>query len=99
MSETTPVMTTDLDRLSERVEKAVALVQHLRDDRARMERERDDLARRLRETEQKLQGQDVGTLVSEVASLRRGQREWASERRDVASRIESLVRKLERLEA
>jgi predicted nucleic acid-binding Zn-ribbon protein len=98
MSETTPVMTTDLDRLSERVEKAAALVQQLRDDRARLERERDDLVRRLKENEQRLQGQDVAALMSEVATLRREQREWTSERRDVAARIETLVRKLERLE-
>jgi len=99
MSETTPVMTTDLDRLSERVEKAAALVQQLRDDRARLERERDELASRLKENEKKLQGQDVAALMSEVATLRREQREWTSERRDVASRIETLIKKLERLEA
>jgi len=99
MSETTPVMTTDLDRLSERVEKAAALVQQLRDDRARLERERDELASRLKENEKKMQGQDVAALMSEVATLRREQREWTSERRDVASRIETLIKKLERLEA
>lgn len=98
MSETAPLMTTDLDRLSERVEKAVALVQQLRDDRKRLERERDELAGRMKESEQKLQGQDVAALMTEVASLRREQREWTSERRDVASRIETLIKKLERLE-
>ena len=98
MSETTPVITTDLDRLSERVEKAAALVQQLRDDRTRLERERDELARRLKENEQKLQGQDVAALMTEVATLRREQREWTGERRDVASRIETLIKKLERLE-
>ena len=98
MSVTTPVMTTDLDRLSERVEKAAALVQQLRDDRTRLERERDELARRLKENEQKLQGQDVAALMTEVATLRREQREWTGERRDVASRIETLIKKLERLE-
>jgi chromosome segregation ATPase len=98
MNETTPVMTTDLDRLSERVEKAAALVQQLRDDRTRLERERDELARRLKENEQKLQGQDVAALMTEVATLRREQREWTGERRDVAARIETLIKKLERLE-
>ena len=98
MSDNTPVMTTDLDRLSERVEKAAALVQQLRDDRARLERERDELAARLRETEQKTRGQDVAALMTEVAALRREQREWTSERRDVAARVEALIKKLERLE-
>ena len=98
MNETTTVMQTDLDRLAERVEKAAALVQQLRDDRTRLERERDELARRLKDNEQKLQGQDVAALMTEVATLRREQREWTGERRDVASRIETLIRKLERLE-
>jgi len=97
MSETL-VMQTDLDRLSERVEKAAALVQQLRDDRARFERERDELTARVQEMEQKLQGQDVSALMQEVATLRREQREWQDERRDVASRIETLIKKLERLE-
>ena len=99
MSETTPVVTTDLDRLAERVEKAAALVQQLRDDRARLERERDDLARKLKESEQKHRGQDVAALMSEIATLKREQREWAGERREIATRVETLVKKLEKLEA
>ena len=99
MSETTPVVTTDLDRLAERVEKAAALVQQLRDDRARLERERDDMARKLRDTEQKLQGQDVAGLMGELTALKREQRVWAGERREIAARVETLVKKLERLEA
>jgi chromosome segregation ATPase len=98
MTETTQTMQTDLDRLSERVEKAAALVQQLRDDRTRLERERDEIARRLHELEQKLQGQDAGAMVHELSALKREQREWAGERRDVATRIESLVKKLEGLE-
>jgi chromosome segregation ATPase len=94
----TAIMQTDLDRLSERVEKTATLVQQLRDDRARFERERDELASRVQELEQKLQGQDVGALMQEVSSLRREQRDWQNERRDVAGRIESLLKKLERLE-
>lgn len=94
----TAIMQTDLDRLSERVEKTAALVQQLRDDRARFERERDDMGRRVQELEAKLQGQDVPGLMNEVATLRREQRDWQTERRDVASRIESLLKKLEKLE-
>ncbi|TMQ72766.1 MAG: hypothetical protein E6K81_06525 [Candidatus Eisenbacteria bacterium] len=98
MNDTT-TMSTDLDLLAERVEKAAALIQHMRDDRQRVERERDELARRLADSEQKLQGQDVASLLAEVQTLRKEQREWQGERREVASRIEALVKKLERLEA
>src|SRR2546426_6191250 len=91
MSETL-VMQTDLDRLAERVEKAAALIQQLREDRGRLEGERNLLSERVRELEQKLQGQDVPALIQEVSALRRVQRDWENERRDVASRVESLVK-------
>lgn len=99
MNDTAVTMTTDLDRLAERVEKAAALVQQLRDDRARLDREREELNRRIQELEGKLQGQDPGTLVQELSVLKKEQREWTTERRDIAGRIEALIRKLEKLEA
>jgi hypothetical protein len=98
MTETTTVMHTDLDLLAERVEKAAALVQQLREDKQRLEREREDAATRLRDAEHKLQGQDVAALLGELNDLRRQQREWQGERREVAIRIEGLLKKLERLE-
>ena len=98
MTPDTAVMQTDLDRLTERVEKAAAIVQQLRDDRARLDQERSELAARLQELEQKLQGNDAAALVHELGQLRKEQHEWQAERRDVASKIEALVRKMERLE-
>ena len=97
MNDTT-TMQTDLDRLAERVEKAASLVQQLREDRERLGRDKEDLARRVAELEQKLQGQDPGALVDELNVLKREQRDWQVERRDVASRIDSLIKKLERIE-
>ena len=96
MSGTAPA---DLSRLAERIEKAMTVVQQLRDDRERLTREKEDLARRLHELEQQLMGEDATALLAEVGALRREQREWTSERRDVASTIEGLIRKLERIEA
>jgi len=97
MNETT-VMQTDLDRLAERVEKAAGLVQQLRTERDRFEQERDTLARKTEELEQKLHGNDPAAMVKELQTLRQEQRDWQTERRDVAVRIESLLKKLERLE-
>jgi len=94
----TAVVTTDLDRLAERVEKAAALIVDLRAKQAQLEAEKADLARRFEETTGKLQGHDPSALVAELAALRKEQREWLSERKDVATRIESLLRKLERIE-
>jgi len=98
MTETITTMSTDLDLLAERVEKAAALIQRMREDRTRLERERDDLTHRLQESEQKLQGQDVPALLGEIQTLRKEQREWQGERREILTRIETLVKKLERLE-
>ncbi len=95
----TAVVTTDLDRLAERVEKAAAVVQDLRAKLSLLESEKAELARRLEETTQKLQGNDPSSLVSELAALKKEQREWTAERKDVATRIESLLKKLERIEA
>jgi chromosome segregation ATPase len=89
----------DLDRLAERIEKAAGVVQQLRAERDRLAREGEETAARLRQLEQKLQGQDVGALIQEITTLRKEQREWLSERRDVASKIETLVKKLERIES
>ena len=94
----TAVMMTDLDRLTERVEKAAALIQQLRDDRARLEQERNELVGKLTDLERKLQGNDAASLVHDLTLLRKEEREWQAERRDVASKIEALVKKLERLE-
>jgi len=98
MTDTTTLMTTDLDRLAERVEKAAALVQQLRDDRTRLEREREEMNRRIQELEQKLQGQDPQALVNELGTLKREQKDWSVERREIATRVETLIRKLEKLE-
>ena len=94
----TVLMQTDLDRLSERVERAAQLVQRLRDEAQRATQERDELVQRTAELDQKLQGQDVTALLHELGTLRREQKDWHSERREVASRIESMLKKLEKLE-
>ena len=83
----TMTMTTDLDRLAERVEKAAALVQQLKDDRVRLEQEREELNRRIHDLEGKLQGQDPGALVQELGTLKREQRDWQIERKDIAQRV------------
>jgi len=109
----TAVVTTDLDRLAERVERAAALVQDLRSRlaqaetraaeleaaRAALATEKADVARQADETRALLQGNDPASLVSEVAALKKEQREWLAERKDVAGRVESLLKKLERIEA
>jgi hypothetical protein len=94
----TLMMTNDLDRLTERVEKAANLLQSQRADFARLQVERDRLAERVQELETKLQGNDPAVMVGELQALRREQKDWQTERREVAVRIEALMKKLERIE-
>jgi chromosome segregation ATPase len=98
MNETAVVVGTDLDRLAERVERAARLITELRSKATRLEEERNALQQRLADTEGRLQGQDPGALVQELTALRKEQREWLAERREVATRIEAISAKLERLE-
>lgn len=95
----TAVVTTDLDRLAARVEKAATLVQELRSRQAQLEQEKAELSRQLEETQGKLQGNDPTALLTELAALKKEQRDWVAERKDVATRIEALLKKLERIEA
>jgi len=94
----TAVVGTDLDRLAERVERAARLITELRTKATRLEEERNALQQRLADTEGRLQGQDPGTLLHELAALRKEQRDWLTERREVTTRIEAISSKLERLE-
>ena len=108
----TMVTTPELDRLAERVERAAALVTKLRQEKSQLEQEREQLRStheqtqhqvqqlegQLQELRSRLQGQDPGAILGELAALKKEQREWQSERRDVAARIEAISTKLERLE-
>ncbi len=98
MNETSTVVLPDLDRLADRIERAAGVIQQLRTDRDRLQNERDELARRLQDVEDKLRGQDLGELVAEAQTLKRDQRDWLIERREVTARIESLLKKLEKIE-
>ena len=98
MNETAVITGTDLDRLAERVERAARLISELRTKATRLEEERNALQQRLADTEGRLQGQDPGTLLNELAALRKEQRDWLAERREVTTRIEAISSKLERLE-
>jgi len=99
MSEPTTVVLPDLERLADRIERAATMFQQMRADRDRLQQERDDLARRVKDVDDRLHGQDLAGLLSDLQTLRREQREWHIERREVASRIEALLKKLEKIEA
>ena len=95
---TATVGSTDLERLAERVERAATLITELRQKNAQLEAESRQLRQSLDETLARLQGQDPTTLLQELGNLKREQREWLAERRDIAARIESISAKLDRID-
>ncbi len=60
--------------------------------------QRDALEKKLEETHSKLQGNDPTAVLGELAALKKEQREWLNERKEVAARIEAISAKLERIE-
>lgn len=95
------VIQTDLDRLADRIEKAAGIIQQLRAERDRFQKEAkeaEELRTRVRGTEEHLKGQNPAELLAELQALRKEQRDWLAERREVAGRIEVLIKKLDRLE-
>jgi FtsZ-binding cell division protein ZapB len=79
-----------LARLSERVEKAVAVIGELR-------RERDALKTRLAETEAKLQAQQGTT--ERLSTLEEDYERLRKERGEIRNRIETMLGNLESLDA
>jgi predicted nucleic acid-binding Zn-ribbon protein len=97
MTEAT-VMQTDLDRLADRIEKAAGIIQDLRSARDRALGETDELRQRVRAMEEQLRGQNPAELMGELQTLRKEQKEWLTERREVAGKIEALVKKLDKID-
>ena len=89
---------TRITTLLETAAQAEATIATLQQQATAGEQERTALTQRLEETQSKLQGQDPGALVSELTALKKEQREWVAERRDVAARIEAICAKLDRLD-
>jgi len=79
-----------LARLSERVERAVSMIQELR-------RDRDALRKKLDEAEAKLK--EAGTSGERVTQLEEEHDRFQRERSEIRDRIETILSSLESLEA
>ena len=83
MAEVMDARSTSLEALAERIDRAVNAIGRLRAENAKL---RDRIA------ELEAQGGDLDTL-------RTAERQWTTERKEIAHRIEELVAKLDKLEA
>jgi len=90
-------MTSDLDRLEERIHAAVGLLTQLREEKRRLEGENRELKERLRGLEQ-VAGKRGEDLKPHLRALEEEHRTLLDERRVVARRVEEMLAKLDQLQ-
>ena len=87
-----------LDALADQIERAAAAIARLRDENSKLNVRVKDLEGRLGAGEKQLAGRKLDEVLSELDLLRGVEKQWTTERKEIAHRIEDLVRKLEKLE-
>ena len=83
MAEVVDARTHSLDALAERIDRAVQVITRLKTENARLAARIDEL--------------EAGR--GEMETLKAAERQWATERKEIAGRIDELVAKLDRLDA
>ena len=87
-----------LDALADQIERAVVAIARLRDENCKLSTSVKELEGKLGAGEKQLAGRKLDEVLSELDLLRGVEKQWTTERKEIAHRIEDLVRKLERLE-
>jgi chromosome segregation ATPase len=87
-----------LDALADQIERAVAAITQLKAENQKLSGRVQELEGKLGAGEKTLGGRKLDDVLTELDQLRGVEKQWATERKEIAHRIEDLVRKLERLE-
>ena len=87
-----------LDALADQIERAAAAIARLRDENGKLNARVGELEGKLGAGEKQLAGRKLDEVLSELDLLRGVEKEWPTERKEIAHRIEDLVMKLEKLE-
>lgn len=88
-----------LEALASQIERAANAIARLKADNAKLAGRLQELEGKLGAGEKALGGRKLHEALSELDQLRGIEKQWVTERKEIAHRIEDLVRKLERLEA
>jgi hypothetical protein len=88
-----------LDALAEQIERAVNAITQLKAENQKLSGRVQELEGKLGAGEKSLGGRKLDEVLAELDQLRGVEKQWATERKEIAHRIEDLVKKLERLEA
>jgi len=87
-----------LDALADQIERAAVAIARLRDENGKLSARVKDLEGKLGAGEKQLAGRKLDEVLSELDLLRGVEKQWTTERKEIAHRIEDLVKKLEKLE-
>jgi len=87
-----------LDALADQIERAAVAIARLRDENGKLSVRVKELEGKLGAGEKQLAGRKLDEVLSELDLLRGVEKQWTTERKEIAHRIEDLVKKLEKLE-
>ena len=87
-----------LEALASQIERAVQAITRLKADNARLSGRVQELEGKLGAGEKSLGGRKLDEVLTELDQLRGIEKQWTTERKEIAHRVEDLVKKLERLE-
>jgi chromosome segregation ATPase len=88
-----------LDALAEQIERAVTAITQLKAENQKLSGRVQELEGKLGAGEKSLGGRKLDEVLDELDQLKGVEKQWSTERKEIAHRIEDLVKKLERLEA
>ena len=87
-----------LDALAVQIERAADAIARLKDDNAKFAARVKELESKLGAGEKTLGGRKLDDVLEELDALRGVEKQWSTERKEVAHRIEEMVKKLERID-
>jgi predicted nucleic acid-binding Zn-ribbon protein len=88
-----------LDVLADQIERATTVIARLKDDNSKLTTRLKELEGKLGAGEKQLAGRKLDEVLSELDLLRGIEKQWTTERKEIAHRIEDLVKKLEKIES
>jgi len=87
-----------LDARADQRERAAVAIARLRDENGKLNVRVKELEGKVGAGEKQLAGRKLDEVLSELDLLRGVEKQWTTERKEIAHRIEDLVKKLEKLE-
>lgn len=88
-----------LEAIADQMERATRAIARLKDDNAKLATRIKDLEGKLGAGEKQLGGRKLDEVLAELDLLKGVEKQWTTERKEIAHKIEDLVKKLDKIEA